>query len=187
HDAPLSRTKVGVEVMQASNGDVLFAHNAGVQFNPASNTKMLTTAAAMSYLGADFRYHTALYGPDPDADGVVHGDVVLRGSGDPSLTTTDVAEIARALSAHGVQRIEGDLYTDPRFHQRGKVTDDGDGEGALILNRNAYAVRVRPGDVGHAAIVTIEPRVDLFGIENQATTVRGKRSRFRIDSYRKDD
>ena len=52
HEAPLSRTKVGVEVMQASNGDVLFAHNAAVQFNPASNTKMLTTAAAMSYLGA---------------------------------------------------------------------------------------------------------------------------------------
>src|SRR4051812_29360758 len=108
-EAPLSRTKVGVEVMQASNGDVLFAHNAAVQFNPASNTKMLTTAAAMSYLGADFRYHTALYGPDPDADGVVHGDVVLRGSGDPSLVTTDVAEIARALAARGVQRIEGDL------------------------------------------------------------------------------
>ncbi len=48
HDAPLSRTRVGVEVMQASNGDVLFAHNAATQFNPASNTKMLTTAAAMS-------------------------------------------------------------------------------------------------------------------------------------------
>src|ERR1700744_5419683 len=85
HEAPLSRTKVGVEVMQASNGDVLFAHNAGTQFNPASNTKMLTTAAAMSMLGADYRYHTALYGPEPDNDGVVHGDVALRGSGDPSL------------------------------------------------------------------------------------------------------
>ncbi len=187
HEAPLSRTRVGVEVMQASNGDVLFDHNAAVQFNPASNTKMLTTAAAMSYLGADFRYHTALYGPEPDADGVVHGDVVLRGSGDPSLTTTDIAEIGRGLAARGVQRIEGDLYADPRFHQRGKVTDGGDGEGALILNRNAYAVHVRPGEVGHAAIVSIEPRVDLFGIENQATTVKGKRSRLRIDSYRKDD
>ena len=188
HEPPLNRTKVGVEVMQASNGDVLFAHNAAVQFNPASNTKILTTAAAMSYLGADYRYHTALYGPEPDADGVVHGDVVLRGSGDPSLTTTDVAEIARALSARGVRRIEGNLYADPRFHARDHKPDDpGDGEGALILNRNTYGVRVRPGDVGHPAIVSVEPRVDLFGIENQTTTVRGKRSRLRIDSYRKDD
>lgn len=188
HDAPLNRTRVGMEVMQASNGDVLFAHNAARPFNPASNTKMLTTAAAMSYLGADFRYHTALYGPEPDADGVIRGDVVLRGSGDPSLTTTDVAEIARALSARGVQRIEGDLYADPRFHARGhKPSDPGDGEGALILNRNTYGVRVRPGDVGHAALVSVEPRVELFTVENQATTVHGKRSRLRIDSYRKDD
>ena len=188
HEAPLNRTKVGVEVMQASNGDVLFAHNAAVQFNPASNTKMLTTAAAMTFLGADFRYHTALYGPEPDADGVVHGDVVLRGSGDPSLTTSDVVEIARALSAHGVQRIEGDLYADPRFHARGHTPEDpGDGESALILNRNTYGVRVRPGDVGHPALVTVEPKVDLFGVENQTSTVSGKRSRLKIDSYRKDD
>ena len=188
HDAPLNRTKVGVEVMQASNGDVLFAHNAAVQFNPASNTKMLTTAAAISYLGADYRYHTALYGPEPDADGVVHGDVVLRGSGDPSLITTDVAEIARGLSARGVKRIEGDLLADPRFHARGHKADDpGDGEGALILNRNTYGVRVRPGDVGHPALVSVEPKVELFGVENQTTTVHGKRSRLRIDSYRKDD
>jgi len=188
HDAPLNRTKVGVEVMQASNGDVLFAHNAAVPFNPASNTKILTTAAAMSLLGTDFRYHTSLYGPEPDADGVVHGDVVLRGNGDPSLTTTDVAEIARALSARGVQRIEGDLVADPRFHARGHKPDDpGDGEGALILNRNTYGVRVRPGDVGHPAIVSVEPKVEMFGVENQTTTVHGKRSRLRIDSYKKDD
>jgi serine-type D-Ala-D-Ala carboxypeptidase/endopeptidase (penicillin-binding protein 4) len=188
HDGTLGRTKVGVEVMQASNGDVLFAHNAGVQFNPASNTKMLTTAAAMSYLGPDFRYHTVLYGPEPDGDGVVHGDIVLRGSGDPSLTTTDVAEIARELAGRGVKRIEGDLFADPRFHARGHRADDGgEGDGALILNRNAYGVRVRPGDVGHPALVTPEPRVDLFAVENQTTTVHGKRSRLRIDSYRRDD
>jgi D-alanyl-D-alanine carboxypeptidase/D-alanyl-D-alanine-endopeptidase (penicillin-binding protein 4) len=186
HEPPLSRTKVGVEVMQASNGDVLFAHNAAQQFNPASNTKMLTTAAAMSYLGADFRYHTSLFGPEPDSDGVVHGDVSLRGSGDPSLTTTDVAEIARALASRGIQRIEGDLYSDSRFHGKG-ADQNGDGDGALILNRNTYAVRVRPGELGHAAIVSIEPRVDLFAVENQTQTVRAKRSRLRIDSYRKDD
>jgi D-alanyl-D-alanine carboxypeptidase/D-alanyl-D-alanine-endopeptidase (penicillin-binding protein 4) len=188
HDAPLNKTRVGVEVMQASNGDVLFAHNAARPFNPASNTKMLTTAAAMSYLGADFRYHTALYGPPPDTDGVVHGNVILRGSGDPSLTTADVVEIARVLSSHGVQRIEGDLDADPHFHARGHKPDDpGDGEGALILNRNTYAVRVRPSEPGRPALVSLEPRVDLFSVENQATTVHGKRTRLRIDSYRKDD
>jgi D-alanyl-D-alanine carboxypeptidase/D-alanyl-D-alanine-endopeptidase (penicillin-binding protein 4) len=189
HEAPLNRTRVGVQVMQASDGDVLFAHNAQAAFNPASNTKMLTTAAAISLLGSDWRYHTALYGPAPDASGVVHGDVALRGSGDPSLTNTDVAEIARDLQRHGITRIEGDLYADPRFHDaKGVVTPDpGVGEGAIILNRNTYAVHVRPGEVGHSAVVWVEPRAEVFGVENQATTVKGKRSRLRIDSYRKDD
>ncbi len=188
HENSLARSKVGVEVMQASDGDVLFAHNPSVPFNPASNTKMLTTAAAITYLGGDYRYHTALYGPAPDDEGVVHGDVVLRGSGDPSLTSSDLAEIARDLAGRGVVRVDGDLYADPRFHDPAHPDDvEGVGEGALILNRNTYGVRVRPGDVGHAALVTVDPHTDFFGVENQATTVHGKRSRLRIDSYRKDD
>src|SRR5262249_20601193 len=144
HDKPLSRTRVGVQVMQASDGDVLFAHNAEHAFNPASNTKMLTTAAAISYLGGDYRYHTALYGPAPDDSGVVHGDVVLRGSGDPSLVVSDVAEIAHNLSERGITSIDGNLIADPRFHDGAAAGAQGMGEGALILNRNTYAVRVRP-------------------------------------------
>lgn len=194
HDKVLARTKVGMVVMRASDGDVLFAHNPAVPFNPASNTKMLTTAAALAYLGGDFRYHTALYGPEPDTDGVVHGNVVLRGSGDPSLTATDVADLARHLARRGVVKIEGDLYADPGFHDtsrdgrpRTEKSDEGVGTGALILNRNTYKIRVRPTDVGRAASVSIEPATDYFRVENQATTVRGKRTRLRIDSYRKDD
>ena len=187
HDRTLGRSRVGVEVMQASDGDVLFAHNAEHTFNPASNTKMLTTAAAISYLGGNYRYHTALYGPAPDGEGVVHGDVVLRGSGDPSLTAGDVAEIAHNLAERGVTRIDGDLWADSRFHDAGQPAAAGLGDGAIILNRNTYAVRVRPGDVGHAALVDVQPRTDYFGVENQTTTVRGKRSRLRIDAYRKGD
>lgn len=188
-DKPLSRTRVGVEVMRASDGEVLFAHNADTPFNPASNTKMLTTAAAMTYLGSDYRYHTALYGPAPDADGVVHGDVVLRGSGDPSLTASDLAEIAHGLVRRGISKIEGDLYADSSFHDARHPTgrEGGVGEGAIILNRNTYKVLVSPGEVGKPAHVSVDPRTDYFGVENQATTAKGKRSRLRIDAYRKGD
>jgi D-alanyl-D-alanine carboxypeptidase/D-alanyl-D-alanine-endopeptidase (penicillin-binding protein 4) len=179
HDKPLGRTRVGVVVMQLSDGNVLFEHNPQVPFNPASNTKMLTTAAAMTYLGPGYRYRTALYGPAPDEEGVVHGDVVLRGSGDPSLATKDLAQLAHALAARGVTRIEGDLVADGRFRDVG--------DGALILNRNTYFVHVRPGDVGHAALVSVQPQSDFFGVENQAKTVIGKRSRLRIDAYRSKD
>jgi len=186
HDRPLNRTRVGVVVVRASDGETLFAHNPDVRFNPASNTKILTTAAAMTLLGPDFRYRTALHGPEPDGDGVIHGDVVLQGSGDPSLLPTDLAGLARALAARGVVRIEGDLWADPRFHDGSRAAATG-GEGALILSRNTYQVRVTAGEVKHHAIVSVEPANEFFGIENQATTVRGRRSRLRIDAYRRDD
>jgi serine-type D-Ala-D-Ala carboxypeptidase/endopeptidase (penicillin-binding protein 4) len=188
-DRPLSKTRVGVVVTQGSSGDVLFAHNPQVAFNPASNTKMLTTAAAMSALGPGFRYRTSIYGAAPDEEGVVHGDVVLRGSGDPSLMPADLAQLAHGLASRGITRIEGDLYADPRFHDASRTGDAraAAGEGALILSRNTYQVHVSPGDLGHHAIVRVEPRSDYFGVENQATTVKGKRSRLRIDAYRKDD
>lgn len=172
-DRPLSSTRLGIEVMRASDGEVLFSHNADARFNPASNTKMLTTAAAMAFLGPDWRYRTTLHGPPADADGVVHGDVVLRGSGDPSLTATDLGELARDLARNGVTKIDGDLYAEP-------------GEQALILHRNTYAVHLRPTSIGQRAQAWVEPRSALFVVDNQAQTVKGKKSRLRIDAYRKD-
>ncbi len=183
-DRPLGATRVGVEVMQASDGDVLFAHRADQPFNPASNTKMLTTAAAITFLGSDFRYRTGLYGPSPDADGVVRGDVVLRGSGDPSLTPSDLAEIAHDLNRRGIHEIDGDLFGDPRFHAA--TESAGVGDGALIVNRNTYLIHVEPGDVGHRAIVHVEPSSPLFAVDAQAMTVHGKRSRLKIDVGRHD-
>ncbi len=189
-ERPLSASKVGLTVMQASDGDVLFAHNAGVQFNPASNTKMLTTAAAIAMLGSDYRYHTALYGPQPSEDGVIHGDVVLRGSGDPSLGTPDLVELAHEMAARGIIRVDGSVLADTKFHggpHEGEAHPDGVGDGALILNRNAYIVHVSPGEVGHAPSAWVEPRGGFIGVENQATTVHGKKSRLKIDTYRRGD
>ncbi len=187
HEAPLKRTRVGVEVMTASDGDVLYAHNAEKLFNPASNTKMLTTAAALTHLGGDFRYVTALYGPAPDHDGVVHGDVELRGSGDPSLSTTDLADLARTVAASGVTKIDGAVLADGRFHDAahgGAVS----GDQALILNRNTYAVRVRPTEPGHPALVDVEPPLpDYVVVESRVTTVAGKRTRLRFDQRRDRD
>jgi len=184
----MGKARIGIEVMRATDGEVLFAHNAEGSFNPASNTKMLTTAAALAFLGSDYRYLTVLAGPEPDTDGVVTGDVVLRGSGDPSLTTTDLAELAHDLSARGVVRIEGDLYADPRFHDPNSPAGAvGVGEGALVLHRNSYQVHVEAGELNHHGHVRVEPRSELFRVVNLTTTVKAKRSRLKIDAHREGD
>ena len=175
---------MGIEVVTAGDGDVLFAHNADKLFNPASNTKILSTAAALTQLGVDYRYPTTLHGPEPDEDGVVHGDVDLRGSGDPSLSSGDLAELAREVAARGITRIEGSILANGRFRDAANP-DLSVGDQALILNRNTYAVRVRPTSLGHPAQIDIEPYLsDYFTVDNGVTTVHGKRSRLKFDVRR---
>jgi D-alanyl-D-alanine carboxypeptidase/D-alanyl-D-alanine-endopeptidase (penicillin-binding protein 4) len=176
---------VGVEVMQASDGDVLYAHDAKGHFNPASNTKILTTAAALSRLGSDFSYVTALYGPAPK-EGVIHGDLILRGSGDPSLVTADLADLGRQLANLGVSKVDGNLIVDPRFRKAdGAVAPNS--SGAVILNRNAYQIRIRPSTAKHAPSVRVEPESEFFVVDNRAVTVARKRTRLRIEAYTQDD
>lgn len=184
--APLSRLRVGVTVVEAQSGDVLYAHNAERAYNPASNTKILTTAAALAALGGNWHWTTALHGPRPDAEGVIHGDVELRGSGDPLLTPKGLGELARGLRERGVTRIEGRLLADGKFRDADRP-EVAAGEGALVLNRDAYTVRVSPTAIGDAAAVSIAPAVpEFFSIENHAVTSK-HRTRLQLDVRRDDE
>ncbi len=183
-EGTLRKSRVGVTVVQASNGRVLFSHHGDQLFNPASNTKMLTTAAALALLGGDFRYSTSAYGHLPDESGIVEGNLVLRGSGDPSLTTTDLAELARQLAGRGVVHVAGDVVADPSF----RGTPAGGGatpeQNALILDRNTYGLRLHPTVVGKTVAVSLDPRDDFFVVDNHAITVKGKRARLQISVVR---
>ncbi len=180
-EPPLSRARVGVVAMQAGDGDVLFSHDADARFNPASNTKILTTAAAIDRLGGEYRYRTALYGAPPDGDGAV-GTVTLRGSSDPSLSSTDLAELARELADRGVTEIHGDLVVDRR-----PIGWEGVGGDGLILNRNTIGVRVRPGAPKRPPALAVEPAGAGISVENRAVTTTGRKTRLKLDSYRRED
>ncbi len=201
----LSRLRVGLEVSDAESGDILLAQNAASPFNPASNTKILTTAAAMKLLGADWRYRTVLFSSPqkrpataalgsaavvPPQPGIIHGDLFLQGSGDPSLTTSGIAQLARSLSRAGVTRVEGDLLVDDQFRSLDVLYKSGqapaEGGGALIVNRNSYAVHVSPAGAGHPAGIYVEPRSTYFVLDSRVQTVRGKRVRILVDQYHKD-
>jgi PBP4 family serine-type D-alanyl-D-alanine carboxypeptidase len=76
----------GVEVYSLDSGKVLYAHNAEKFFVPGSTTKTLTEGTALELLGANYRFHTRVYGTGKIADGTLDGDVVLVASGDPNLS-----------------------------------------------------------------------------------------------------
>lgn len=117
-DSQLPRAFWGIAVVDLGSGRTVASRNADLLMLPASTLKLLTTAAAFDALGPDFRFTTTLHhvGPEPAADGVLRGDLVLRGAGDPSFGSTGQPDALRrwaeALAEAGVRRIEGRLIGD---------------------------------------------------------------------------
>ncbi|WP_437913054.1 D-alanyl-D-alanine carboxypeptidase/D-alanyl-D-alanine-endopeptidase [Sorangium sp. So ce302] len=156
--------RVGVLALDVASGAALAAFDQRGLYNPASNAKLFTAAAALRLLGPSYRYLTGLYG---DASNGTVAELVLRGSGDPSLRTRDLWEMARSLRASGVRKVAAiaidqgyfdTRYVPPAFEQqpeewaafRAPVA-------AASLNANALLFTVRPSKAGQAASVAIDP------------------------------
>lgn len=113
-----SKAAIAVSVVDLSSGDVLFTRDADRRMNLASNTKLLTAAAALGTLGGGFRWRTTVFVDDKALDpttGVVNGDLYLRGRGDPTLTANDLRAMATELAARGVRTVKGSLVIDATY------------------------------------------------------------------------
>ena len=136
---------LGIAVKDLETGRTVFEHHAERLLNPASNHKLLTATAAMTLLGADYRFETTV---------LLDGDaLVLRGGADPSLQVEDLRALARGLSTEGIERIVVDdtLFSSRRF---GPGYDPGGvgvsymaPSGALSLQYNTVVVHVRGTEV----------------------------------------
>lgn len=110
----------GLQIVNLDTRTRVYSRNASRSFVPASNVKLLTAAAALDRLGPDFRYETRVYVDGPVKNGVLQGNVIVRGSGDPSLggyeQRDDPTKIFRrwadSLRARGIHHIEGDIIGD---------------------------------------------------------------------------
>jgi D-alanyl-D-alanine carboxypeptidase/D-alanyl-D-alanine-endopeptidase (penicillin-binding protein 4) len=202
NDAALKRTRVGIRVMEARTGRLFFEKGGGVLMDPASNQKVLATTTALMRLGADWRFRTELSGPAPDAEGVIAGDVTLRGSGDPTVTSADLAAMASGLAQRGARRIDGAIVADPRRlgsdQPTGSDDDEADDVAAaaddtgeaprrvsprapLVVNHGLMSIRVRPGaSAGWPAEVTTAPAGESFVIKNAVRTKAGGRTRVSV-------
>ncbi len=91
---------------------VIEAHNRAVGFIPASTSKVATMMAALDVLGPGYRYRTYLLRDGVIHEGVLRGDLYLKGTGDPQLTMADLAGMAEHIRAAGVRRVAGNFYFD---------------------------------------------------------------------------
>lgn len=96
-------------VADAKTGQILEARDVAGGLPPASVAKSVTAVYALETLGAGYRYQTRVIAVGSVAGGVVKGDLVLAGGGDPTLDTDGLAEMARQLKAAGIREVTGDF------------------------------------------------------------------------------
>lgn len=189
----LADAQVGLSVLDLETGEVLYQRGDTVPLNPASNTKLVTTAAALGILGPAHRYTTALYREDGGLSGTtIKGSVYLQGSGDPALVTSDLYALAATLRARGIKRISGGIVVDasrfdrdelpPGFDQKEELASYRAPTGATAVNFDTFVVQVRPGDsVGTPPFAGVDPPIDGIDLTVTATTDAGRRRGLLMD------
>jgi len=124
-------SRSAVTVWNLETGRMVFYRNVHRAMTPASNQKLATAAAALEHWGTDHRFRTeVLVKGGPDGNGVVHGDLYLKGYGDPTLSTTryqervfrvktsNLGRLAAAVRRAGVRRVTGRIIGDESYFDR---------------------------------------------------------------------
>lgn len=179
----------GISVADAATGATLYALNEDRLFLPASNLKLFTAALALDRLGPDYRFRTRVL-LEPS------GDLVLVGSGDPSLSgrlypyrkdtppgppLDPIEDLAAQIVARGVRRIEGDILGDDRLfpwipYPPSWSADDTEREygapvSALSLDDNTVAITIQPGErPGDHASMSMSPAVEFLTVDHRVVT-----------------
>ncbi|MEY8095937.1 D-alanyl-D-alanine carboxypeptidase/D-alanyl-D-alanine-endopeptidase [Falsihalocynthiibacter sp. S25ZX9] len=100
---------VGFVVADATTGEILESRNAGLAMPPASVAKAITALYALQALGLGYEFSTRLVATGPISNGILNGDLVLLGGGDPTLNTDALAVLAQGLKNAGVREVTGDF------------------------------------------------------------------------------
>ncbi|MCA9738089.1 MAG: D-alanyl-D-alanine carboxypeptidase/D-alanyl-D-alanine-endopeptidase [Gemmatimonadota bacterium] len=186
----------GILAVSLERGDTLFALNTDLPLIPASNMKLLTAAAALHVLGPEYRYRTFVLADGPVVDGVLQGDLVLYGTGDPALSwrfSGSRTAVVEALADTAVARLgltgitgsvvgDGTFFDGPEVHPDWEPADLDDWfaapASALSFNENVITLRVMPGaDAETPARYETIPGGAQVAVVNRATTVAGRTQR----------
>jgi D-alanyl-D-alanine carboxypeptidase/D-alanyl-D-alanine-endopeptidase (penicillin-binding protein 4) len=169
--AGIPATAVAIVVEPVDGARAGVSHRATASLNPASAMKLVTAYAALELLGPAFTFRTDVLFTGEIAGGVLAGDLVIRGGGDPKLTYERLWQLSHQLHARGLREIRGDVIVDrgyfaPVKHDPGRFDNDprrayNVGPDALLVNFHALDFAFIPDGAG--VRVTSEP--DLPNVE----------------------
>lgn len=186
----------GISVYDLTEKKYLYQHNATKNYIPASNMKLFTTIAGLDKLGPAYQWKTEVYVTGKlSAGGVLQGDLIVKGYGDPSLTTEDLQNIALAVKAKGIHQVNGNLLLDESYFDDTRLgvgwmwDDEPYGYSAQIsalsVHKNFATVTITPGKTVTAApTLAMEPVTTYVKLVNQVKTVEGSESEITVERPR---
>jgi D-alanyl-D-alanine carboxypeptidase/D-alanyl-D-alanine-endopeptidase (penicillin-binding protein 4) len=192
----------GVVIQSLQTGEIIYECNEQKSFMPASNMKLFTTSAALTSLTPDFRYTTTLIANGVVKGGILDGDLILKGSGDPTISgrynggkvTETFEQWADSAKAKGIWEIKGNLVGDDNCFDEDFYGDGWDANyetdwyaaqfGGIMFNDNCVDMTVVAGDsIGAPAKVSWIPDTKYVSVLNETVTAAPESSYY-ISFYR---
>tara|TARA_B100000508_G_scaffold139987_1_gene139578 strand:+ start:3227 stop:4612 length:1386 start_codon:yes stop_codon:yes gene_type:complete len=193
-DKDLSHATIGFKAVKVNSRELIGEYNSNLAIVPASNLKLLTTAAALEIFGPDKKFETALHYTGKIEKGVLYGDLILKGGGDPSLGSKYnggykklFASWTQSLKNLGIHAIEGSVIADASLFPdyvipRTWIWEDignyyGCGVSALSFIDNTFHISFSSSNTVNAftTIEKMEPEVPFLTIDNQVRSSHDNR------------
>jgi D-alanyl-D-alanine carboxypeptidase/D-alanyl-D-alanine-endopeptidase (penicillin-binding protein 4) len=173
--------QIGVDVYNISKKEIVFRHNEKLLIKPASNMKILTSSAALYFLGPEYKYTTRIKYDGEINDSVLNGDVYFIGGFDPDFTSEDLDTMIMQLKEEGINKITGNIYADVSnmdslFWGQGWMWDDDPSYNfpymtPLVINDVSMYVTLEPSAIGQPAKINTIPESKYFKYSNKIETV----------------
>jgi serine-type D-Ala-D-Ala carboxypeptidase/endopeptidase (penicillin-binding protein 4) len=108
--------ELSVKIVSTVKNDLLFDYKADLKMIPASITKVITATTALYVLGSGYQFKTAVYTDDVNiSDGIINGNVYIKGYGDPDLSSSDILELVKQVTAKKITEITGNIIYDETY------------------------------------------------------------------------
>jgi D-alanyl-D-alanine carboxypeptidase/D-alanyl-D-alanine-endopeptidase (penicillin-binding protein 4) len=185
-NSELTGANVGLVVLDADTGATVYSKLGDNLLLPASNEKLVTSAAAMSVLGPAYTFTTSVSRTGTVSGSTLTGNLYLKGTGDPTMLYSDYQALAAKVAAAGITTVSGDLVADDTYFDSVRLgpawswddepySYDAQISALTVAPTTSYDsgsvyVTVKPGTQGQAPTVTLTPPNSYVTIANTATT-----------------